>query len=87
MVGGALSQIFKAIVLGKPLSLGRRKMLFLAAKPDTNDLKYLIQLASDGVIKPVIERFYSPDNTAEAMRYAGEGHAQGKVVIKWNRGG
>lgn len=87
MVGGALSQIFKAIVLGKPLSLGKRKMLFLAAKPDTEDLKHMMQLASDGIIKPVIERSYSPDRTAEAMRYAGEGHAQGKVVIKWNSEG
>jgi len=83
MVGGALSQIFKALVLGKPLSLGRKKMLFLAAKPDTDDLKYLMNLASDGIIKPVIERYYSPEETAGAMRYAGEGHAQGKVVIKW----
>lgn len=44
-------------------------------------------LASEGIIKPVIERFYSPDRTAEAMRHAGEGHAQGKVVIKWISGG
>lgn len=86
MVGGALSQIFKALVLGKPLSLGRKKMLFLAAKPDTADLKYNLDLASDAIIKPVIEKYYSPEKTADAMRYAGEGHAQGKVVIKWYPG-
>lgn len=84
LVGGALSQIFKAIVIGKPLSLGRKKMLFLAAKTDTNDLRYLLGLASDGIIKPVIEKYFSPETTAEAMKYAAGGHSSGKVVIKWN---
>ena len=83
MVGGALSQVFRAMILGKPLSMGRRKMLFLAAKPNTDDLKYIMHLASDGIIRPVIERYYSPEKTPDAMRYAGEGHVQGKVVIKW----
>ena len=87
MVGGALTQIFKSIVLGRPLSLGSRKMLFLAAKPNSGDLKYLLNLASDGIIKPVIEKYYPPEKTAEAMRYASEGHARGKVVIKWYAGG
>ena len=86
MVGGALTQIFKSIVLGRPLSLGRRKMLFLAAKPNSDDLKYLLNLASDAIIKPVIEKYYVPEKTAEAMRFASEGHARGKVVIKWNPG-
>lgn len=86
LVGGALTQIFKAIVLGRPLSLGKRKMLFLAAKSNSGDLKYLLNLASDGIIKPVIEKYYPPEKTAEAMRYAAEGHARGKVVIKWYPG-
>lgn len=84
MVGGALTQIFKAIVIGKPLSLGRRKMLFLAAKTNTDDLKFLLNLASDGIIRPVIEKFHTPEATAEAMQYAAGGHARGKVVIRWS---
>ncbi len=87
MVGGALSQIFKAIVIGKPLSLGRRKMLFLAAKTNSDDLKYLLNLASHGIIRPAIDRFFTPETTAEAMQYAAGGHAQGKVVIKWSTTG
>lgn len=86
LVGGAMSQIFKAIVIGKPLSLGRKKMLFLAAKTDTNDLGYLLNLASDGVIKPVIEKYFPAESTAEAMKYAAGGHARGKVVIRWSPG-
>ena len=87
MVGGALTQIFKAIVFGRSFIPGRRKMLFLAAKSSSDDLKYLLNLASDGIIKPVIEKYYPPEKTAEAMRYASEGHARGKVVIKWNTEG
>lgn len=84
MVGGALSQIFKAIVIGKPLSLGRKKMLFLAAKTNTGDLRYLLDLAADGLIRPVIEKYFTAETTAEAMKYAAGGHASGKVVIRWN---
>jgi len=83
MVGGALSQIFQAIVIGKPLSLGRKKMLFLAARTNTTDLAYLLNLASDGIIKPVIEKYFTKETTAEAMKYAAGGHTRGKVVIRW----
>lgn len=86
MVGGALTQIFKAIVIGKPLSLGRRKMLFLAAKTNADDLSYLLNMATDGIIRPVIEKIYTPEATAEAMKYAAAGHARGKAVIRWSSG-
>lgn len=84
LVGGALTQFIKAIVIGKSLSLGRKKMLFLAAKTDTSNLGYLLNLASEGIIKPVIEKCYSPETTSDAMKYAAAGHARGKVVIKWH---
>ena len=32
-------------------------------------------------MKSVIERRYELAETADAMRYMGEGHAQGKIVI------
>jgi len=32
-------------------------------------------------MKSVIERTYELDELADAMRYMGEGHAQGKIVI------
>ena len=34
-----------------------------------------------GKIKPVIDRRYSLNEVPEAIRYVGEGHARGKVVI------
>jgi len=82
MVGGALSQIFKAILFGWVISFGSKKICFLAAKPKQKDLEFIVMLASDGKIKPVIDKYYLLEKTAEAVRYLGEGHASGKVVIK-----
>jgi hypothetical protein len=33
---------------------------------------------------PVIDRSYSLDEVPEALRYLGEGHVKGKVVITMN---
>jgi NADPH:quinone reductase-like Zn-dependent oxidoreductase len=81
MVGGALSQIFKSILFGWMMSFGTRKMRFLAAKSNQKDLEYIVKLANDGKIKPVIDKHFPLDKTIEAFRYLGEGHTRGKVVI------
>jgi NADPH:quinone reductase-like Zn-dependent oxidoreductase len=84
MVGGSLKQIFRFLIFGWSMSLGSKKMKFLAAKPHKNDLELLAKLMEDGKIKPVIDKIYKLENTADAMRYASTGHARGKVVIKVN---
>jgi NADPH:quinone reductase-like Zn-dependent oxidoreductase len=81
MVGGALLQVFKSILFGWLMSLGSKKMYFLAAKSNKKDLEFIVRLAEDGKIKPVIDRRYSLDKTADAIHYLNEGHARGKVVI------
>lgn len=81
MVGGALSQIFKAIVFGWMISFGSKKISSLAAKPKQKDLEFIAMLAGDGKIRPVIDKYYLLEKTAEAVRYLGAGHAGGKVVI------
>jgi NADPH:quinone reductase-like Zn-dependent oxidoreductase len=81
MVGGALSQIFKSMLFGWLLSFGDKKMRFLAAKSNQKDLEFIAKLVEDGRVRPVIDRRYSLDKTADAIRYLSEGHARGKVVI------
>ena len=81
MVGGALLQIFKSILFGWLMSFGSRKMRSLAAKSNQKDLELIVKLVEDSKIKPVIDRRYPLDKAADAMRYLGEGHARGKVVI------
>jgi 2-desacetyl-2-hydroxyethyl bacteriochlorophyllide A dehydrogenase len=80
-VGGALSQIFKALIFGKLLSLGTKKIGALSSKSNSQDLAFMAQLTAQGVIKPVIEKRFPFHQTVEAMNYLAEGHAQGKVVI------
>jgi NADPH:quinone reductase-like Zn-dependent oxidoreductase len=81
MVGGSLSQIFKSLLFGWILSLGSKKMKSLVAKANKTDLELLAKLLEKGIIKPVIDRHYSLDKTADAMNYLKQGHSTGKVVI------
>jgi len=81
MVGGSLSQVIKSLLFGAFMSIGNKKMRFLAAKPNIKDLEFIIKLVEDGKVKPIIDRHYPLHETAEAVRYLSEGHARGKVVI------
>jgi NADPH:quinone reductase-like Zn-dependent oxidoreductase len=63
------------------MSVGSKKMRFLAAKSNQKDLEFIAKLVEDGKIKPIIDRRYPLDKAADAMRYLGEGHATGKVVV------
>lgn len=81
MVGGSLSQIFKSLVFGRMLSFGSKKMKSLAAKASKPDLELLAKFMEQGIIKPVIDRCYSFEMTADAMNYLKQGHSPGKVVI------
>jgi 2-desacetyl-2-hydroxyethyl bacteriochlorophyllide A dehydrogenase len=49
--------------------------------PSGEMLTQLAQLISDGVLKPVIDRSYSIDQTQEAYDYLQTGRVKGKVVI------
>jgi len=59
----------------------RRKVTFFIAKFNKADLQVLADLMEAGKVKPVIDRRYELAETADAMRYLGEGHAQGKIIL------
>jgi len=82
IIGGALNQVFKAVLFGRFLSLGSKKIRTLMAKPNQLDLQFIVKLVEGGQIKPIIARRYSLNQAAEAMRFVSEGHASGKVVIQ-----
>lgn len=82
MAGGSMAQIFQALLLGPWISMaGRKKMGALTAKPNKNDLLVIRELLEAGKVAPVIDRQYPLSEVADALRYLGEGHALGKVVI------
>jgi NADPH:quinone reductase-like Zn-dependent oxidoreductase len=47
-------------------------------QPDLNVLKELMEA---GKVRPVIDRCYTLEQTADAIRYLERGHARGKVVV------
>lgn len=51
------------------------------SEPNKNDQNILIELFVAGKLVPVIDRRYSLSQVEKAIRYFGEGHAKGKVVI------
>jgi len=81
LAGGALSQLIKVMLFGWFLSIGSKKAMVLAAKPNRNDLDFIFKLFVEGKIKPVIEKSYPLNKTMDAMRYVSEGHAKGKIII------
>jgi len=81
--GGALTQVFQALLLAPLFSRsGRQKLGFMGiANINQKDLVFLKDLVEAGKVVPVIDRRYPLSKTAEALQYLGEGHARGKVVI------
>ncbi len=77
-----MAQIFQSMLLGPLISMtGSKKMGNQAAKPNQKDLVFMKELLETGKVVPVIDRRYPLSEVAEALRYLGEGHAKGKVVI------
>jgi 2-desacetyl-2-hydroxyethyl bacteriochlorophyllide A dehydrogenase len=80
--GGSGTQFFQAMLLG-PLfsSADGKQMGAMYMQPNQADLLFVKELIEAGKISPVIDRVFPLAEAAEAVRYYGRGHAQGKVVI------
>ena len=80
--GGSMRQIFESLLRSSFVSeKNGRQLGVLTAKPKQEDLIYLKGLTEAGRVKPVIDKRYPLNETAQALRYLGEGHARGKIVI------
>ncbi|NRF94213.1 NAD(P)-dependent alcohol dehydrogenase [Paenibacillus frigoriresistens] len=83
MVGGSMARIFQVLFLGAWISMiGSKKMGILIHKPNINDQNFMKELFEAGKVVSVIDRRYPLSEVAEALRYLGEGHPKGKVVIR-----
>jgi NADPH:quinone reductase-like Zn-dependent oxidoreductase len=81
LAGGSMARILQVLFLGPWISMtGSKKMGILPVKRN-KDLVLLKELFEAGKVVPVIDRRYTLSEVPEALRYLGEGHAQGKVVI------
>jgi NADPH:quinone reductase-like Zn-dependent oxidoreductase len=72
----------KHIIGTRLTSLGRsQSVINFIAKITKEDLEFLRELLEAGTVKSVIDRRYELSEVPDALRYLGEGHARGKVVI------
>ncbi|MEW5870734.1 MAG: NAD(P)-dependent alcohol dehydrogenase [Chloroflexota bacterium] len=79
---GSIVQLLAGMLLEWWISKTKsKKISSFMANINQSDLAYMKELLESGKIKPVIERRYSLSDTAEALRYFGEGHAKGKIII------
>ncbi len=82
VAGGSMTRIFQVMFLGPWISMREsKKMGLLMHKPNKIDLAFMKELFEAGKVVPVIDRRYTLSEVPEALRYFGEGHAQGKLVI------
>ena len=63
-------------------SVSTRKLKPFMVALNRKDLLVLKELVETGKIRPSIDRRYALRDTADALRYVGEGHAQGQTIIQ-----
>ena len=53
----------------------------MAACKSNKDLNYIVELFEAGKLRPVIDKCFPLNETADAFRYFGEGRFKGKIVV------
>jgi NADPH:quinone reductase-like Zn-dependent oxidoreductase len=59
----------------------RQRMRVFIAAHNRDDLAVLKDLVESGKLAPVIDRRYALRDVPDALRYQGDGHTKGKIVI------
>jgi NADPH:quinone reductase-like Zn-dependent oxidoreductase len=82
-IGGSLVNVFGAMLVGVPMRLaGKQRAGLPMWKPfRAEDVVVLSRMLADGTIKPIIDKRFPLAEVPDALRYADDGHARGKVVI------
>lgn len=62
--------------------VGKRKLIFFICKANRADLATLRGLIEAGQVRPVVDRVYPLAEAADAFVAMGEGHTQGKLVVR-----
>lgn len=82
IVGGSVRALLSALIIGRLLSTGGRRMGVLMVRPNKKDLLRVADLVATGELRTTIERSYPLEQVPDALRHLGEGRALGKLVIE-----
>src|SRR5437868_3053248 len=77
---GRLGWVLK-VAMASLSARGRGKIVSVTGHQTKQDLAVLKEMLESGKVKPVIDRQYTLAEVPEALRYQGQGHAQGRIVI------
>jgi NADPH:quinone reductase-like Zn-dependent oxidoreductase len=81
-VGGSMATLLQVLLVGPVIGRADgKKIRLLAIRLGVQHLAPIIELCQAGKIATVIDRRYPLNEAPEALRYLGEGHAKGKVVV------
>jgi NADPH:quinone reductase-like Zn-dependent oxidoreductase len=80
--GGSVGTLLQVLLLGPVLGRAEgKKIRLLAVRLGVQHLGPLVELCQAGKVAVVIDRRYPLSQVPQALRYLGEGHAKGKVVV------
>ena len=81
-VGGSVATILQFLLFGRWIKrTSGRQVTLLMVQRNREDLEFITDLCASGKIIVPIDRQYPLREVPEALRYLGEGRAQGKIVI------
>ena len=81
-VGGSVATLLQALAIGPVIGgAGRKKIRLLAVRLGVQHLDPLVELIRAGQVTTVIDRRFALSEVPQALRYLGDGHAKGKVVV------
>lgn len=82
LVGGDMSSLLQAAILGPLCSTGEKKLGILGHKQNAKDMQEMADLVLKGTLKPVIKSVFKLDDSGKALELLGSGQAKGKVIVK-----
>ncbi len=80
-VGGSISRLLQALLLGPWISLIRKKYIRIVSLKTNKDLLYMNELFEAGKVKPFIDGPYKLEEIQEAFRIFEKGEHKGKLVV------
>jgi NADPH:quinone reductase-like Zn-dependent oxidoreductase len=80
-VGGSLAAILQLLFVGPLIRTSGRRIGVLMVRRNRADLELITELCASGKVVAPIDRRYPLSEAPDALRYLGEGHAKGKLVI------
>lgn len=83
LVGGKIGPLLKAAFVGPMLqkTVNKKVGMLFVDQPDHPAIEAILELIAAGKIDPVIAQIFPLEETPAALRFHGEGHGLGKVVV------